>query len=325
MRRRDFALLLAGGALAGASPLRAQQAIPRVGMLVLGSSVDARNLALFPRLAQMGYVQGRNIAFEIRAADGDLNRFSALAHELVATRPAVLVTASTAAAQALGEATRNIPIIVTVTIDPIATGLSDSMARPSRNITGFTSSSTGLVTKRMELLHQLIPGLRRVAYLSVPGGTAYEIFDRHVHAAASALGVTATIIPIARATAQGVADAFTAADAEAVQAVLVGVHPALVRMSGHIINECLVRNLPAIHPWSFEAQAGALMSYGPTTLENHAGAARYIDRILKGAKVFELPFEEPTEIALAINLRTARSMNITIPPTLLARANEAIE
>ena len=99
----------------------------------------------------------------------------------------------------------------------------------------------------------------------------------------------------------------------------------MVRLSGHIINECLVRNLPSIHPWSFEVQAGALMSYGPAALENHAGAARYIDRILKGAKYPNFPFEEPTEITLAINLRTARSMNITIPPTLLARADEVIE
>jgi putative ABC transport system substrate-binding protein len=323
--RRDFGILLLGATLAGARPLRAQQRLPLIGVLVLGGAISARNLALSSELARLGYIDERNFAFKILAADGDLSRLPQLARELVAQNPKVLVSASTIAAQALAAATHDVPIVVTVTVDPIAAGLSDSMARPSRNVTGFTSSTPALVAKRLELLHQLVAGLRRVAYVNVPEGPAYAIFEPYIRAATSALDVTVVSIPITAATAQGVSEAFLAADAAKVQAVLIGLHPTMTQLSGHIINECLVRNLPSVHPWSFEVQAGALMSYGPAALENNAGAARYIDRILKGARISELPFEEPTDIKFAINLRTARSMKIAIPPTLLARADEVVE
>jgi putative tryptophan/tyrosine transport system substrate-binding protein len=237
----------------------------------------------------------------------------------------VLVTASTAAAQALAASTPHIPIIVTVTIDPIGAGLSDSMARPSRNVTGFTSSAPALVAKRLELLHQAVPGLKRVAHFTGAEGPEYRVFDSHIHAAAAKLGLSVVTVSITEAGATAVADAFAVVDREKAQAVLVGVSPAMTRMSAHIIDECLVRNLPAIHPWSFEVRAGALMSYGPAGLENYAGAARYIDRLLKGAAVSDLPFEEPTEIRLAINLRTAASLSLTIPAAILARADEVIE
>lgn len=325
MRRRDFVIVLAGAVFGGSRSLYAQQRMPRIGVLVLGAAVEPSKLSLVSELARLGYVNGRNIGFEIRAADGDIGRLGALARELVAERPAVLVSASTAAALALAEVTREIPIVITVTVDPIASGLSDSMARPSRNITGFTSSSPTLAAKRVQLLHQLIADLRRIAYLSVSAGAAYEIFDDHIQAAATAHGIAAVNIPIRTATAQGVSEAFGAVDAAAVQAVLVAVHPAMVQMSGFIIDECLVRNLPSIHPWSFETQLGALMSYGPATVENITGAARYIDRLLKGARIAELPFEEPTEIKFTLNLRTARSMRISIPTTMLASADEVIE
>jgi ABC-type uncharacterized transport system substrate-binding protein len=321
--RRDFAILLLGATLVGAPALRAQQRLPLIGVLVLGGAISTRNLALSSELARMGYIDGRNFTLKILAADG--SRLPQLARELVAQNPKVLVSASTIAAQALAAATDDVPIIVTVTVDPVAAGLSDSMARPSRNVTGFTSSTPALVAKRLELLHQLVAGLRRVAYLNVPEGPAYAIFEPYIRAATSALDVTVVSIPIMTATAQGVAEAFLAADAAKVQAVLIGLHPTMTQLSGHIISECLVRNLPSVHPWSFEVQAGALMSYGPAALENNAGAARYIDRILKGARVSELPFEEPTDIKFAINLRTARSMKIAITPTLLARADEVIE
>jgi putative ABC transport system substrate-binding protein len=303
----------------------AQQKIARIGILLLGSPVRGRDLALASELSRLGYDEGRNVTFEIRAAQGDLNALPALANELVAARPDVLVSASTTAAQALAAASSQIPIIVTITIDPIAAGLSGSMARPSRNVTGFTSSTPTLVAKRLELLHQVVPGLKRVAHFTGADGAGYRIFDSHIEAAAATLGSSVVTIPIAGSGASAVAEAFTMADREKAQAVLVGVSPAMTRMSSHIVDECLVRNLPAIHPWSFEVRAGALMSYGPVGLENHAGAARYIDRLLKGAAVSALPFEEPTEIRLAINLRTARSLSLAFPATILALADEVIE
>jgi putative ABC transport system substrate-binding protein len=323
MRRREFIGLIGAGAFTSLRPVCAQQGVPRIGILVIGGPVAAKDLKLSSELARIGYVEGRNIVYDIRAADGDLTRLPALARELVAAKPDVLISATSSAAEALAAATRDIPIVLTVMFDPIATGFSTSMSRPSRNVTGFTSSSPTLAAKRLQLLQELIPGLRRVAYLNMPTDAMSAVFDKHVRAAARVLGIAIHTIPMS--SVAGVSEGFLVADREKVQAALVEVNAVNVRLSAHIINECLVRDLPSIHPWPFEVHAGALMSYGPAALENHAGAARYVDRILKGAKVSELPFEEPTEIKLAINLRTARSIKITVPQTLLARADEVIE
>jgi putative ABC transport system substrate-binding protein len=323
MRRREFIVLFAGAGIVQALPARAQPRVARVGILVIGAAVAAKNLTLASELARMGYVEGRNITYELRAADGDLSRLPALARELVAAKPDVLIGASAATAEVLVAATHDIPIVLTVTIDPVATGLSDSMSRPSRNVTGFTSSSPTLAAKRLELLRELIPDLRKVAHLNVPEGSPYAIFERHVSAAAAALGITVFSVQIT--TVASVSDAFSAIDREKAQAVMVGISATTTRSTGHIIDECMLRDLPAIHPWSFAVHAGALMSYGPASLENHAGAARYVDRILKGARIRELPFEEPTEFKLAINLRTAQAMKLKIPPNLLARADEVVE
>ena len=322
MRRRDFMMSL-GVLVASQLPLCAQHRMSRVGVLLLGGAAVAANLKFATELARLGYVAGRNVAYDVRAADGNLERLPVLARELAATKPDVLIGASSLTAEALAAATADIPIVMTVMLDPIESGFSTSMSRPTRNVTGFTSSSPTLAAKRLQLLNELIPGLRRVAYVTSSSGAIATAYEQYVRDAAQTMGIT--IHPIAFNSVPEVSAGFSAADRENVQAVLIGVHPNITRLSVHIINECLVRDLPSIHPWSFEVQAGALMSYGPPGIENHAGAARYVDRILKGAKVSELPFEEPTEIKLAINLRTARSLKIVVPQSLLGRADEVIE
>jgi putative tryptophan/tyrosine transport system substrate-binding protein len=246
-----------------------------------------------------------------------------LSRELVATKPDVLVGASEIAADVLAKATRDIPIVITVMGDPIASGLTSSMSRPTRNVTGFTLSSPTLGAKRLELLNELISGLRRVGYLTTPVGPMYSVFAQHVREAANALGIAIVLVPII--TEENVADGFVIVEREGAQAIMVENSPSNVRLSTRIIDECLFRGLPAIHPWYFEVRAGALMSYGPTMLEDHAGAARYVDQLLKGAKIMDLPIQEPTQIKLAINLGTARAIKLIIPPSLLARANEVVE
>ena len=324
MRRREF-ITLVGGAAAWPVVARAQQAerMRRVGILVLGPAVAPKELTIVSELARLGYAESRNVNYEIRGADGDLGRLSMLTRALVATKPDVLIGASEIVADALAKATSEIPIVITVMADPIAIGLTNSISRPSRNVTGFTLSSSTLAAKRLELLHELIPSLRKIAYLSSPMGPMPNIFEEQVYKAANILGIT--VFPMHITTEASVSDGFLLAERENVQAVMVESHPANVRLGAHIIDECLLRDLPAIHPWNFEVRAGALMSYGPAELENHAGAAKYVDRILKGEKVFELPIEEPTQIKLAINLRTARAIKLAIPSTLLARADEVIE
>ena len=147
--------------------------------------------------------------------------------------------------------------------------------------------------------------------------------DYQVHNAADRHGIT--LVPLPVTTKESLIDGFALADREQVQAALVETNSTIVHLGGHIVNECMMRDLPAMHTWYFEVHEGALMSYGPAVVENHAGSAKYIDRILNGAHIAELPFEEPTLIKLVINLRTARSMEISIPSTLLARADEVVE
>jgi ABC-type uncharacterized transport system substrate-binding protein len=207
--------------------------------------------------------------------------------------------------------------------DPIVLGLSNSMSRPTRNITGFTNSSLSLAAKRLELLRDLVPDVRKVAYLWTPDNPIVAARSEQAQIAADTFGIELVSLPLT--SGADIPAAFQTADREQVGAVLVESAQLLARFSAHIVDECLVRNLPAVHAWPFEARAGALMAYGPTTVENHPGVAGYVDRILKGARVVNLPFEEPTQIEFAINLRTARSIGVAIPPILLARADEVIE
>jgi putative ABC transport system substrate-binding protein len=323
MIRRHFVRLLGSAVIAWPFVALAQRRMARVGILLVGGAKAPRDLAIYSELARMGYVDGQNISYYIRAADDDYSRLSVLARELVATKPDVLIGTTSPLAEALAAATRDIPIVMTVMGDPIATGMTDSMARPSRNITGFTLSSPTLAAKRLQLLHELVHGLRKVAYLTMPKNPMHPTFERQVRSAADALAVT--LVPVPIATAASVAEGFELIDREKVQAVLVETNPASTRLAAHIIDECLVRDLPAIHTWAFEVRSGALIAYGPAQVENNVGVAKYVDRIINGTRVAELPFEEPTEIKLSINLRTARAIKIDIPPALLVRADEVIE
>jgi putative ABC transport system substrate-binding protein len=323
MKRRAFITLLGGATVALPLTLTAQQRTPRVGVLLNGGAIVPRDLDIARELARIGYIDGRNIIYEVRGAGGDLSRLPRLARELVATKPDVIVGTATPAADALFGATRNIPIVMTVVGDPIALGLTGSMSRPTRNVSGFTISSLSLAAKRLELLHGIVPTLRKAAYLWVAGSRLSALFESHVRGAADVLGIK--LVSLALTSEADIAPAFVRADEERVTAVLVEADPLTLRASGTIVDECLVRNLPGMHSWPVEVRNGALISYGPAEIENSARTANYVDRILKGAKVAELPFEEPTQIKLVVNLRTARAIGIALPPSLLARADEVIE
>jgi putative ABC transport system substrate-binding protein len=323
--RRSFISLLGGAAAAWPFVARAQQGerVPRVGVLLNGSAVAPSDLDIVRELARIGYIEGRNIIYEVRGAAGDLSRFPQLARELVASKPNVIVGTATPAADALFGATRNIPIVMTLVGDPIALGLTASMSRPTHNVTGFTISSLSLAAKRLELLHGIVPAVHTVGYLWVPESRLSTLFESHVRKAAEMLGIKLVSLPLT--SEADIASTFVRAHEEAVTAVLVETNPLTLRASGAIVAECLVRNLPGIHSWPIEVRNGALVSYGPAAIENSAGTANYIVRILKGTKIAELPFEEPTQIKLVVNLRTARSIGIVFPPSLLARADEVIE
>ncbi|MFY9786386.1 MAG: ABC transporter substrate-binding protein [Pseudolabrys sp.] len=323
MKRREFIALLGGAAIIWPLGTSAQQHIRRVAVLSVGVAPQSRDFALAHELAKLGYIEGNNITYDIRGAEGDSSRLPQLALELVAKKPEVIVGSTSTVAVVLANATREIPIVMMVVGDPIALGLSNSMSHPSRNVTGFTMSTTALAAKRLELLRELVPGIRKVAFLRVRDNPITKRTGEEVQTAADTLGLKIVSLPVA--SGADITTAFTIAEKEGVTALLIDGDPLMVRFSGTIIDECLVRDLPAMHPWPFEVRNGALISYGPAIVENYSRTASYVDRILRGISIGELPFEEPTQIKLAINLRTARSIGVTVSPTLLARADEVIE
>jgi putative ABC transport system substrate-binding protein len=323
MKRREFIALVGGAATIWPLAISAQQHIRRVAVLSVGVAPQSRDFALAHELAKLGYIEASNITYDIKGAEGDSSRLPQLALELVAKKPEVIVGSTSTVAMVLANATREIPIVMMVVGDPIALGLSNSMSRPSRNVTGFTMSTTALAAKRLELLRELVPGIRKVAFLRVRDNPITKRTGEEVQTAADTLGLKIVSLPVA--SGADITTAFTIAEKEGVTAILIDGDPLMVRFSGTIVDECLVRDLPAMHPWPFEVRTGALISYGPAIVENYSRTASYVDHILRGISIGELPFEEPTQFKLAINLRTARSIGLTVPPSLLARADEVIE
>jgi putative ABC transport system substrate-binding protein len=294
----------------------------RVGVLFpAGDTPGSRELA--QAMAKLGYVEGRNVVYDIRAAGREPERLPELARELVAKKPHVIVSAAAIAARALTEATRDIPIVMALIGDPVALGFTKSIARPTGNVTGFTTGNDTVAAKRLELLREMVPTARKIALLWTATNVQHRlVFDR-TRQAAAALDIELLSLPVNEA--EDISPAIARAEQERAAALLVTADPLTVRNRRTIIDECLVRDLPAMHNYSFEVRDGALMSYGSDVGEDYARVAHYVDRILKGAKVADLPFQEPTQIGLAINMRTARSMKLTVPPSLLIRADELIE
>ena len=316
--------MLAVAALARPLAARAQPAerMRRVGMLFpAGATPGAQELV--QALARLGHVEGRSIAYDMRAADRQSERLPQLARELVAARPDVIVSATTPAARALTEATRDIPIVLALVGDPVALGLTQSIARPTGNVTGFTTGNDTVAAKRLELLREMIPAARKVALLWVRENAQHQLVVGRTRQAGAALDVELVSLPVTDAA--DISPAIARAESERAAGLLIAADPLTVGNRRTIIDECLVRDLPAMHNYSFEVRDGALMSYGSDVGEDYGRAAVYVDRILRGARVFDLPFQEPTQISLAINLRTARSMRLTVPQALLIRADELIE
>jgi ABC-type uncharacterized transport system substrate-binding protein len=322
-RRRDFIVVIGGATAMWPLAAYSQSRLPRVGVLLYDRALLPTDLPIAHELARLGYVDGRNITYVIRAAEGDASHLPLVARELVAEKPDVIVAASSEAALALFDATHVIPIVMTVVADPVAVGLTSSISHPTHNITGFTVSSFSLAAKRLELLHDIVPSLHKAAYIWVPENPASVSYKSDAQRAADTLGIELVSLPL-RSYAD-IDAAFARAEEERVTAVLVEASPLTLLFSGAIVDHCHFYNLPCMHTWAIEVQNGGLISYGPKTVENFSGAANYVDRILKGAKVADLPIQAPTKYELAINLKTAKARGLTVPPSLLARANEVIE
>jgi putative ABC transport system substrate-binding protein len=328
--RRDFISALAGGLLAAPLAAEAQppEKVPRVGYLNPGSPSDPlsqRRLEAFRQgLRDLGYVEGQNIAIESRWAEGQYDRYPALAADLVRSKVDVIVAQSGAATQAAQQATRTIPIVMSLVNDPVGSGLVASLARPGGNVTGLTIISPDLVGKQLQLLKEVVPEVSRVALLRHPDNPASAAQLREAEAAARALGVRLQTLE-ARGP-QEIDSAFAAMTRERAGALLIIPDAIFVNQRRQIAELAAKRRLPSIYGGTTGyAEAGGLMVYGPNPLDLKRRAATYVDKILKGAKPGDLPVEQPTKFELVINLKTAKALGLTIPQSLLLRADEVIE
>jgi len=327
--RREFIGTLAGGFVAAPLAAEAQQAakIPRIGWLG-GSFAGKSHMteAFLQGLRDLGYVEGRNVLIEIRDAEGKLERLPALAAELVALKVDVILAGGTAQALAAKEATKTIPIVFTTVVDAVADGLVTSLARPGGNVTGLSGLASELVGKWLELLKQAVPGISRVAVLWHPGtlgDRTEKDMLKGAEVAARTLGVRLQIIEARRP-----ADfdrAFSDMTRARAGALTVWTSPMFNTERGRLVDLAAKHRLPAVYPWREAVDAGGLMAYGANTADVFRRAATYVHKILKGAKPADLPVEQPTKFELVSNLKAAKALGLTIPPSLLQRADEAIQ
>ena len=329
MNRRELIFLLGGTALGWPLAAQAQQPprIPRIGVLMGATPAsEAPKLAVFREaLKGLGYIEGQTIAIEARYAEGQPNRLPILAREMVARSPAVIVCVGRQETVALQAVTQTIPIVFIQVHNPVEMGLVATLGRPGGNTTGFTQMSAELDSKRLGLLHEIAPAVSRAAFLIDPSltpGLAKRFAD--AEAAARTLGIA--LRRIDAATPAELTAALATVDAASGEALLVQNDPMLAGTErSRIVDFALAHRVPTIWEVKPNAAAGGLLSYGPHTIDNARLAAGYVDKILKGAKPADLPVQQPTTFELVINLKTAKALGLTVPPSLLARADEVIE
>jgi putative tryptophan/tyrosine transport system substrate-binding protein len=326
MRRREFIKFFGAAALWPRAAHAQQQGMPVIGFLSSRSPAESRSaLAAFRQgLGQADYFEGKNVTIEYRWAEGQYDRLQALAAELAARPVAVMAAVggepSGLAAKA---ATATIPIVCSLGGDAVEAGLVDSLNRPGGNITGVTLMAQEMGPKRLELAHQLVPNGNAFAALVNPKFPLALAEARDMQAAASSLGLQLAVLDAS--TQSEIDAAFAGLVRHKVDALLINTDPFLLGQREQIVQLAARTNIPAMYFLSDFVDAGGLMSYGPKVVNSYRQAGIYVGRILKGEKVSELPFVQPTRFDLAINLRTARALGLEVPTTLLIRADEVIE
>jgi putative tryptophan/tyrosine transport system substrate-binding protein len=325
IRRREF-LLLGGAAAAWPLTARAQQPtmLPTIGYLGPATpSIESQWVAALVRqLRERGWIEGRTIAIEYRWAEGRTERTAEIAAELVRLKVNVIVTYGTAPVVAAKQVTSIIPVVFAVAGDPVGNGLVASLARPGSNVTGLSIQSTDSAAKKLELLREIIPGLRRLAIMANVDAPVAVLEMGEVQAAARTLGLEAVTIEIRRA--EDIAPAIDALKGRA-DALYVCGDPLVVTNRVRINTSALGARMPTTYNVKESVEAGGLMSYGPNFSDLFRRAADLVDKILRGAKPADIPVEQPTKFDLVINLTTAKALGLEVPPMLLARADEVIE
>ena len=297
-----------------------------VGVLLLTPRAGAGGTyieALRGGLRELGYVEGQNLLLEIRSAEGRPDRLPRLAAEILGTRPDVLVTAGSEAILTLKRATDVVPIVMATVMDPVALGITPSLAKPGGNLTGLAILSLELTSKRLQLLKEAFPRLSRVAVLWNPDNPGNALVLKEVEIAAQALGLRWQGFAVQRP--DKLVEAFEAVVGAQCNGILAIEDSVLFSHLSRIVESAARSRLPAMYAFRQFADAGGLMSYGPNIPDSFRRAAVYVDKILKGAKPADLPVEQPTKFELVINLKTAKALGLTIPRTLLLRADRVIE
>jgi putative tryptophan/tyrosine transport system substrate-binding protein len=329
MKRREFFSLL-GSALAMwpvAALAQTVDRVRRIGFLSTSAEDDAeaaKRLAAFKlRLQELGWTEGKNLRIDVHFGNNNGERIRQAGTELIEAAPDAIVSTTSTTTRALMNATGNIPIVAAVSGDPIALGFTKSLSYPTGNITGFTTFNDTLAAKRFEMLHEIVPTMHIAALMWVAVNPQQALLETQTKEAAQTRGIELLSLPIK--TANDISPALAMAQNQHASAIIVAADPLTTGNARVIIEGCLSLKLPAIHTFAFEAKNGALMSYGIDIVESYRRTAEYTDRILKGTKIADLPFQEPTRLTLAINLQTARAIGIKVPSTLLALADEVIE
>jgi putative ABC transport system substrate-binding protein len=324
--RRRFLLTALAGTLAAPLAAEAQSArkIPRLCFLTFdpGTPQSSRFNSFFQGLRELGYVDGQTVSIDYLSAGGRGQEFSVLAVDCVRLKADVIVV-TTPAAQAAKNATQTIPIVMHSLGDPVATGLVASLARPGGNVTGTTLLASGLSAKRLGLLKEIVPRISRVLVLSYLDNPIAAPQVKELERAAHSLGIKLLVRDIL--TPDDLPAAFDAGAREGAEGVLTTAESIFVVQRDRVVHLAAQHKLPGMYPYRLMVDAGGLMAYDSYTSDLQRRAAVYVDRILKGAKPADLPVEQPTKFELVINLKTAKALGLTIPPSLLARADQVIE
>ena len=329
MRRREFITVFGGAAATWPLAARAQQPerMRRVGLLLGYSEGDAEgqaSVAAFrQRLQELGWSEGRNIRIDIRWAGADPNKARAFAKELVGLTPDVIVPSSNLVTEIVQQETHTIPIVFVFVGDPVGSGFVTNVARPGGNLTGFPVFETAIAGKWVEIFHEVVPQVGRVAFIMVPETPAHVGFLRAAEAAALPLRVK--LIALAVHTAAEIERAVSEFAQEPNGGLIAVPHAVTVEHRNVILELAARYRLPALYSLRNVAQSGGLISYGTNPIDPFRQGASYVDRILKGEKPADLPVQLPTKYELVINLKTAKSLGLIVPPSLLARADEVIE
>lgn len=327
--RRQFISTLGGATVAWPLAVFAQAVdrTRRIGFLNTSAENDvdtAKRFAAFKlRLQELGWTEGKNLSIDIRFGGNNIERIHQAVTELIALAPAAIVSTTSETTRALIDATANIPIVAAVSGDPVALGFTKSLSRPTINVTGFTTFNDVLAAKRFEMLREIVPTMHKVALMWNPLNPQQVLLEAQTGKAAQALGIELLSLPIK--TVSDIAPALALAQSQHTSALIVAADPLTTGNGRAIIEGCVALKMPAMHTYASEAKNGALISYGIDLVENYRRTAEYIDRILKGTKIADLPFQEPTRLTLAINLKTAHAIGINVPPALVALADEVFE